>query len=294
MSFTLFFCVLSVIGNKAKGRIAKRVFQEIKACQIFRKTTIKECSFFGTFGVLCLLRTPVLRFALLAFFCVLGSIPQRFINRLSAEQPMFANTIRKHCERRYKDQDPPHDVGDHFIEKLSRVPSVFEKPLSPKLEAELESIFTHDEGKKKVDNLPNEEILTNGIDDSPRSVDAEILSPVNGHDTKTIPNPNEKHKNEDGNLTNGDIIHQDRNDAEGTSTPKREKNIQGNVEKEEDGFIITNNHCSLVEDDAGLNKDNSIVNDLELRSMSHVSFSAGGFALSHSRAIIYLFKTRTI
>ena len=191
---------------------------------------------------------------------------------------MFANAIRKHCERRYKAQDPPHDVGDHFIEKLSRVPSVFEKPPSPKLEAELESIFTpHDEGKKKVDNLPNEEILTNGIDDSPRSVDAEILSPVNGHDAKTIPNPNEKHKNEDGNLTNGDIIHQDRNDAEGTSTPKREKNIQGNMVKEEDGFIITNNHCSLVEDDAGLNKDNSIDDDLELRSMSHVSFSAGGF-----------------
>ena len=29
-----------IVGNKAKGRISKRVFQENKACQIFRKTTI--------------------------------------------------------------------------------------------------------------------------------------------------------------------------------------------------------------------------------------------------------------
>ena len=198
---------------------------------------------------------------------------------------MFASTIRKQCERRYKEQDPPHHIGDHFIEKLSRVPSVFEKPPSPKLEAELESIGAHDEGKKKVDDLPNEEILTNGIDDSPRSVDVEILSPVNGHDTETMPNPKEKHKNEDGNLTNGDIIHQDRNDAEGTSTPIREKNIQ-----DKDGFIITENHNSLVEDDADLTKDNSVDADLELRSMNHVSFSTGGFISSHNPASIYLFK----
>ena len=31
---------LQVIGNKAKGRISKRVFQESKACQNFRKTNI--------------------------------------------------------------------------------------------------------------------------------------------------------------------------------------------------------------------------------------------------------------
>ena len=221
---------------------------------------------------------------------MLGSIPQRFINRLSAEQPMFANTIRKHCERRYKDQDPPHDIGDQFIEKLSRVPSVFEKPPSPKLEAELESIVTLDEGKKKVDDLPNKEILTNGIDDSPRSVDVEILSPVNGHDTETMPDPNEKHKNEDGSLTNGDIIHQDRDNAEGTSTLIREKDIQDNMEKEEDGFIITENHYLRADDDADLSKDNSIDDDLELRSMNHVSFSAGGFVSSHSPASIFLFK----
>ena len=66
------------IGNKAKGRISKRVFQENKARQIFRKTNIyfslirtrggKKCSFFGKFGVLYFLETPVLRFALLPYY----------------------------------------------------------------------------------------------------------------------------------------------------------------------------------------------------------------------------------
>ena len=73
------------VGNKAKGRISKRVFQENKARQIFRKKDIsyplirkhknehflppdtqtyvcvswgKKCSFFGKFGVLCFLETP--------------------------------------------------------------------------------------------------------------------------------------------------------------------------------------------------------------------------------------------
>ena len=70
-------------GNKAKGRILKRVFQENKARQIFRKRTFltpwyahvrvyvsmgKKCLFFGKFGVLCFLETPVLRFALLAYY----------------------------------------------------------------------------------------------------------------------------------------------------------------------------------------------------------------------------------
>ena len=32
-------------GNKAKGRISKRVFQENKACQIFRKTKIWRALF---------------------------------------------------------------------------------------------------------------------------------------------------------------------------------------------------------------------------------------------------------
>ena len=70
------------VGNKAKGRISERVFQENKACQIFRKTNIsyplirtrvcvsegKKGSFFGKFGVLCFLETPILRFTYLAYY----------------------------------------------------------------------------------------------------------------------------------------------------------------------------------------------------------------------------------
>ena len=76
---------LQFVGNKAKGRISKRVLQENNR-QIFRKTNIlyplirkrtcsyqggggggKKCSFFGKFGVFCFLVTPVLRFALLPY-----------------------------------------------------------------------------------------------------------------------------------------------------------------------------------------------------------------------------------
>ena len=68
--------VLYFVGNKAKGRISKRVFQESKARQNFRKTNIsypvirtrKKCLFYGNFGVLCFLETPVLRFALLPYY----------------------------------------------------------------------------------------------------------------------------------------------------------------------------------------------------------------------------------
>ena len=71
------------VGNKAKGRISKRVFQESKARQNFRKNKHflppdthtyvcvsggKKCLFFGNFGVLCFLETPVLRFALLPYY----------------------------------------------------------------------------------------------------------------------------------------------------------------------------------------------------------------------------------
>ena len=61
-----------IVDNKAKGRISKRVFQESKARQNFRKTNIyllirKKCLFFGNFGVLCFLETPVLRFALFPY-----------------------------------------------------------------------------------------------------------------------------------------------------------------------------------------------------------------------------------
>ena len=61
------------VGNKPKGRISKRVFQENKARQIFRKTNIsypliRTRTFFGKFGQLCFLETPVSRFALLAYY----------------------------------------------------------------------------------------------------------------------------------------------------------------------------------------------------------------------------------
>ena len=63
--------------NKAKGQISKRMFQENKARQIFRKTNIsyplirthtcayqgvRNVLFFGKLGVLCFLETPVMRF----------------------------------------------------------------------------------------------------------------------------------------------------------------------------------------------------------------------------------------
>ena len=52
------------VGNKAKERISKRVLQENKARQIFRKTNVcvsggKKWSFSGKFHVFCFLVTPV-------------------------------------------------------------------------------------------------------------------------------------------------------------------------------------------------------------------------------------------
>ena len=52
------------VGNKAEGLISKRAFQENKACQIFRKTNF----FYPTRIMLCLLKTPILRFALLLYY----------------------------------------------------------------------------------------------------------------------------------------------------------------------------------------------------------------------------------
>ena len=64
-----------IVGNTAKGRISKRMFQENKACQIFRKTNIsysasgsKKCSFFGKFDMLCFLETPILISVLLPYY----------------------------------------------------------------------------------------------------------------------------------------------------------------------------------------------------------------------------------
>ena len=58
--------------NEAKVWISKLVLHKNKARQIFRKTNISYpliCTrtFFGKFGVLCFLVTPVLRFTLLPY-----------------------------------------------------------------------------------------------------------------------------------------------------------------------------------------------------------------------------------
>ena len=87
------------VGNKAKGRISKPLFQENKAHQVFQKTNIsyplirthvyvsggKKCSFFGKFGVLFfLLETPVLKFALLRYY-------QRFGMQYQLKKNIFKN-----------------------------------------------------------------------------------------------------------------------------------------------------------------------------------------------------------
>ena len=76
---------LQLVGNKAKGRISKQVFQENKARQIFRKTNIsyplirtrtyvcvsvgKKCSLFSSenLAYFVFLFTSVLRFAFLPY-----------------------------------------------------------------------------------------------------------------------------------------------------------------------------------------------------------------------------------
>ena len=81
-------------GNKAKGRISKRVFQENKARQIFRKTNIsysliRTLTFFGQFGVLVFLGIPVLKFALLPYY------RQKYIFFLSYDDHMFSDNFRE-------------------------------------------------------------------------------------------------------------------------------------------------------------------------------------------------------
>ena len=67
----------SYVGNMAKGRIWKPVFQESKAHQISISKHFlphlcvsegKKCSFFGKFDVLCFLQAPILRFTLLPHY----------------------------------------------------------------------------------------------------------------------------------------------------------------------------------------------------------------------------------
>ena len=67
--------IFQYVGYKAKGRISKRVFQESKDGFLMfsgRSNGVrvrgKKCLFFGNFGVLCFLETPVLRFTLLPYY----------------------------------------------------------------------------------------------------------------------------------------------------------------------------------------------------------------------------------
>ena len=65
------------VGNKAKGRIAKRCFKKTKHTIFSEKRTflrtftyqgVRNVRFFGKFDVLCFLETPVLRFAFLPYY----------------------------------------------------------------------------------------------------------------------------------------------------------------------------------------------------------------------------------
>ena len=93
---------LQFAGNKAKGRISKRVFQESKACQNFRKTNISYP----------LIRTPVetlvLRFALLPYYRRVSNAKQdtsapskvsrfstyTYSSRFSTQMKSVANVIK--------------------------------------------------------------------------------------------------------------------------------------------------------------------------------------------------------
>ena len=57
----------SAVGNKPKRRISRRVFQKTGVLYVCVPGG-KKRSFFGKFGVLCFLETPVLRFALLPYY----------------------------------------------------------------------------------------------------------------------------------------------------------------------------------------------------------------------------------
>ena len=59
------------VGNKTKGRISKRVFPKNKHFLPPPYVCVsggKKCLFFGNFGVLCFLKTPVLRFTPLPYY----------------------------------------------------------------------------------------------------------------------------------------------------------------------------------------------------------------------------------
>ncbi|XP_057315186.1 uncharacterized protein LOC130656366 isoform X2 [Hydractinia symbiolongicarpus] len=80
-----------------------------------------------------------------------GSIPQRIINRVSAEQPLFAASIRKHVERRYEIQDP-EESKSNWLEKLHSAPSIIEKIAVPMVNTAT-AIFK-DENNSETDGSP--------------------------------------------------------------------------------------------------------------------------------------------
>ena len=95
------------VGNKAKRQISKRVFQEKKSTpnvprdeHFFPPDTYtyvcvsgcKKCSFFGKFGMLCFLETPVLRFALLPYY-------PRIATRELERGPKWVNEKLSHTQK---------------------------------------------------------------------------------------------------------------------------------------------------------------------------------------------------
>ena len=65
--------IISIIVLRQKGESQNGCFKKTKHSKfsekhIFYPLIRKKCSFFGKFGVLCFLKTPVLRFAILSYY----------------------------------------------------------------------------------------------------------------------------------------------------------------------------------------------------------------------------------
>ena len=97
---------LNCASNNAKGRISKRVFQEDKTRQIFRKTNIsyplirtptcapKKCLFFGKFRAICLLEMPVLRFTLLPYYRRLANSKRTIFSKTYCSTRLNSSNIQ--------------------------------------------------------------------------------------------------------------------------------------------------------------------------------------------------------
>ena len=116
------FLVLYVVGNKVKGRISKRIFQENKARQIFRKTNISYL----------LIRTRT-------YVCVSGIRTVRFSGNLACfvflklpfwNSPfcLITNDMSVHSSKREK-----HDQGPKWNRKYKRI-RTFKKCYKEKIE----------------------------------------------------------------------------------------------------------------------------------------------------------------